>query len=583
MFAVIIVLFGVVAWGFMEYVYEPRESVDLTDELDDEDTEDAEEESDEEDEEQSFDPESVENVRTVSAGFASDEIIYTKVTERHSSKLLEPYMSAIKAADAKEKYPRNINEDYIFNFVDIFEFGVVASGDYAGYKLLTVMVACDGPCWAQDDFKFLYNEEEEEFIYLSSMSSSDPANINFLSPLFANSTSVKFDGFDAPTTINAPSGMKLVEAGRGQVMPENLSEYYKVIFTDKNFGSLYGSDSSGCLYLLTPDNVVVRYDMDLGFMGEGADVLRMPNGTYANLNNDYQLEAGGCGISGSCFNIYQVDESNLKSVGRSNSGQEFFVPIKYDEAGQHYTYKYDITGPAGLYDMHIRYGSGSSSFSYSDFMNEYPVLFWKDAFGRWSTLVRNEYAPVAECGKPVVYLYPEQKMTVAVKVLLDELTVTVPEHGEEGWNVEASPNGKLVNLEDGETYDYLFWEGHKEPVLEANKGFMVEKDEVKKFLKSSLKEMDFNRAERKDFMEFWYPVMMSYEHPKFFVSFVGTEDFNKVAPLEITPAPDTLYRMFMYFEPTYEDREVVPQELSGFDREGFTVVEWGGTSSIPWK
>ena len=49
------------------------------------------------------------------------------------------------------------------------------------------------------------------------------------------------------------------------------------------------------------------------------------------LNEDYQLEAGGCGIAGSCYNTYEVDESNLKSIGTSSSGQEFFVPIKYDE------------------------------------------------------------------------------------------------------------------------------------------------------------------------------------------------------------------------------------------------------------
>ena len=67
--------------------------------------------------------------------------------------------------------------------------------------------------------------------------------------------------------------------------------------------------------------------------------------------------------------------------------------------------------------MHIRYGVGSESFSYDDYIDEAPMLFWKDPFNRWSTLVKNEYAPVAECAKPVIYLYPEQKSTVSVKVL----------------------------------------------------------------------------------------------------------------------------------------------------------------------
>jgi hypothetical protein len=76
--------------------------------------------------------------------------------------------------------------------------------------------------------------------------------------------------------------------------------------------------------------------------------------------------------------------------------------------------------------------------------------------------------------------------------------------------------------------------------------------------------------------------MLTNNEEYFFVSFVGTRDFNKVAPLKISPAPDTLIRVFMYYMPLNKPLRTEKQDLKTIDRNGFTVVEWGGTSSVPW-
>ena len=49
------------------------------------------------------------------------------------------------------------------------------------------------------------------------------------------------------------------------------------------------------------------------------------------------------------------------------------------------------------------------------------------------------------------------------------------------------------------------------------------------------------------------------------------------AQLEITPAPDTVIRVFMTFKAADGMIRLLPQKLTAPERTGFTVIEWGGT------
>jgi hypothetical protein len=80
--------------------------------------------------------------------------------------------------------------------------------------------------------------------------------------------------------------------------------------------------------------------------------------------------------------------------------------------------------------------------------------------------------------------------------------------------------------------------------------------------------------EYNEFIIYWLPVM---KNNKFnLVSFAGRE-YEEIAPMQITPKPDSVLRVFMVFKPLDNYMEVQPQELKSFERKGFTVVEWGGT------
>ncbi|MBL7788791.1 MAG: carboxypeptidase-like regulatory domain-containing protein [Chitinophagales bacterium] len=54
--------------------------------------------------------------------------------------------------------------------------------------------------------------------------------------------------------------------------------------------------------------------------------------------------------------------------------------------------------------------------------------------------------------KPVIYLYPEKETEVNLKIEFEgKFNFTYPAY-ENGWVVNASPNGKLINKKDNKTY-----------------------------------------------------------------------------------------------------------------------------------
>ena len=48
-------------------------------------------------------------------------------------------------------------------------------------------------------------------------------------------------------------------------------------------------------------------------------------------------------------------------------------------------------------------------------------------------------------------------------------------------------------------------------------------------------------------------------------------------PLEVSPQPDTIIRVLMEFKGLNKEIKVKGQELSKVNRNGFVLVEWGGT------
>ena len=174
--------------------------------------------------------------------------------------------------------------------------------------------------------------------------------------------------------------------------------------------------------------------------------------------------------------------------------------------------------------------------------------------------------------KPVIYLYPDKALEVSVKLNFDGLTCTYPQYGENGWNVTAHPDGALTDHK-GNEYSYLFWEGKTKTEFDFSEGFCVKGSDTAEFLRWALSEQGLDTKECNDFIVYWLPEMQDNDYN--IISFQG-EVYEQLVPLDITPAPDNIKRVFMAYYPSTVKKEIPPQALTGFDRSGFTVVEWGG-------
>jgi hypothetical protein len=189
----------------------------------------------------------------------------------------------------------------------------------------------------------------------------------------------------------------------------------------------------------------------------------------------------------------------------------------------------------------------------------------------------SEIQPV-ECDKPVIYFYSEKDVNVKVELnLKGDLGFTYPKY-QNAWYFTATPSG-LIKTNDNE-YKYLFWEGTtaiKKSAL-INKGFEMGTENLLSFFESTLTSMGLSSTEQQDFITYWVPRMSKNKYVKF--RFMFTSEFNVYAPLHIYPKPDVLFRLFMIWEPVKEintNSNLIPQKLESFQRQGFTVVEWGGS------
>jgi len=174
--------------------------------------------------------------------------------------------------------------------------------------------------------------------------------------------------------------------------------------------------------------------------------------------------------------------------------------------------------------------------------------------------------------KPVIYLYPVETIDVTVKLIHDgPLTCTYPEY-DDGWEVTADPDGTLTD-KTGQIYNYLYWEGETDTEYDFSEGFCVTGSETAEFLEDALDELGLTREEANEFIVYWLPQMQDNEYN--LISFQA-EEYTNHAELQISPEPDTMIRVFMAWKPLDEAVNVLPQSFETPERNGFTVVEWGG-------
>ena len=190
-----------------------------------------------------------------------------------------------------------------------------------------------------------------------------------------------------------------------------------------------------------------------------------------------------------------------------------------------------------------------------------------------------------EVDKPVIYLYPEEEESVKVKLtttiedtnLIMTWPVPVACGNEYTWNVSAAPDGTIKDAE-GNEYSYIFWEADKYGEADFSQGFCVKGEDTAEFLRETLADIGLTPEEYNEFIVYWTPKMQDNEYN--LISFQGSS-YDEMFPLDIVTAdgdtPDSMLRVMMTWKALDGPVEIEPQEFETFERNGFTVVEWGGT------
>lgn len=275
--------------------------------------------------------------------------------------------------------------------------------------------------------------------------------------------------------------------------------------------------------------------------------------------------AKGCGgTAAAVTRSDSLQDSDLVEVGKTDTGRVVYG-LK-DTASALVTKAYD----------EYKQAYPDNPVSLSDYMANHGLLIIKNASGERLVYVRGQYAMSGGCAKPVVYLYPTTAQPVSVRVGAN-VTVSDPYYPASGWkNVWAEPSGTLTY--NGKQYDSLFWEGKgygDYPGITA--GTVVKRAEAAATIERQLGEQGLNTKEIADFMAFWKDKIPN--KPYIRLTWLTTAQMNTLAPLFISPKPDTVIRAFLDMDGFDMPIKLPAQKLTPVERRGFTVVEWGGLTS----
>ncbi|MCX6809563.1 MAG: hypothetical protein NTZ65_02340 [Candidatus Berkelbacteria bacterium] len=350
----------------------------------------------------------------------------------------------------------------------------------------------------------------------------------------------KEDGYSDPT--------KIVETKWGNLFLE----------AGKEVEGSEGIAKAARYYIKLNDSTRAYYDVKPTFLrDDGTLDINWSDSSKNNIAYS-KIATGGCGGGQATF-PYISDASALDGKEQVASDAKVYFISSKEKALVKFGY--------AVYKM----GAFSNPKSIDEFVNNLGVVTWVDDYGNPVVFINNAFKPEIECGKPVVYLYPEKPTQVQVKVAAD-ITKSEPEY-KNGWNVLANPDGKLQL--DGKTFPYLFWEGLGKGVYpQIDFGSVVAKSDVVNKIETDLKSMNLNDKEIADFLDFWTPKMP--DQPFVRLSWLTNKELDRLAPISVTPKPDSIIRVFLDFVGLDKKIDLKPQQLPQFERKGFSVVEWGG-------
>lgn len=483
--------------------------------------------------------------------------------------------------------PKKIDDISLLNAssydeISYFDMGSTSSGDKLIYSRGEAgMMGTDIARWIEtQDGKFVLLEKQSAL--------SQWANLIFDSVAVANGklsrdSVSEISGIDAPNEFEY-LGTRWARQG-GLFAPDSTPldtnfEKPNHDLTRVSFGELVSKEKknlenqfigSVSYFVRIADGFYLNYKMDDSRADDGTLMAdwKSKYENFRSLSFTGGSTNGGCGTVGDNRYYPKSGEiEGLEQVGTLKTGKPLYL-VKDANNAVAGTFYSEYLSP-------LSYGN-ASPMSRSDFFKHITVLLSPDPFGQgylfYKNIDDNTLIQGAECAKPVIYLYPEKTTNVSIKVGA-HVTKSEPEYGS-GWKVTVEPNGVLHD-ENGKKWQSLFWDGRgygEYPTI--REGHVVSRQNVRGAIDHDLTALGLNERERTDFLEFWMPHMP--DAPYIRLSWLTTSEMNQLAPLAVSPQPDTIIRVFLDFSGQESAKtQLKPQTLLSIPRKGFTLVEWGG-------
>jgi hypothetical protein len=531
------------------------------------------------------------------------------------------FMAPANAAAASDPY-----YDYGFSGTYLND-GTIESGPYAGYDrvLFNDAVNCDvGGCEyvnilfaTKDHQSFILDNDTVSQDSLNTLAHLgvylDAAKIVDQSPIISvfreniAANNVEFVNGDNYSTSSASNTMTSITSP-----VQGLSFFY-------NYNPLPGGATSSDFSAARNGyiNTVNTYVAGLSSEVEAEDGAGITVSYTLSIFPPYGEDIFGGIASGTIFTSYggegcyqndpwyvlkNVSDGDLLSVGTTKFGVQVYSLKDPNHPLNQAAYYSEVSSVQNFSAMN----DTISAPSFNDFVAKHPMLIIKDPFGRLLAIDENEYtyADGSDCGgkKPVIYLYPQKPTKVAVQFAAPiDLTLSIPAYVN-GWNMLAQPNGTLQDLQPQFTdcgainsttlgseyaqsacekndYPYLYWAGYiGRSFPHLNEGWVVSQSDIRAFLEKELIVAGLNQKEKDDMISYWVPELSGFGAPYYRLSFLQTDQMNTLVPLNITPKPDTEFRIFLLWSPltAMPSIQLQPEILQPLVRRGFTVVEWGG-------
>lgn len=301
---------------------------------------------------------------------------------------------------------------------------------------------------------------------------------------------------------------------------------------------------------------------------------------------DLSLPKGKCLIKGKVFYEVEMDPYSTTDFILATAAVQFI----YDVDGK----KIGSTNAVGEFEVLVNESTKYLLFSKKEDKDSLyeKIYFENHDFKSQHALDISVFIPLKYSSrnimvdKPVIYAYSEKPIDFTLQLLPQGvLTFTYPAlPADNTWKMKTDEHGNLT-ASNGANYPYLFWESNQNTSLlrdkKSNSNEIIAQSDLIPFLEKNLSNLGLNSKERTDFITYWVPKLQKFKMIQ--VEFFVDENCEVIGDLNISPKPDHLRRVYVVFNEIKiisNQFKNKPLEVKPLRREGFTVIEWGGSIRI---